>query len=628
MSVQKPIPPNEAGLRLGALSSQGRSYLNESGWLIILLILGLLPRLLFVHAFPTQPISDFRSIIDFGLQLENDLLSPGTRFWHLFSPGLPLILSVMFRVSSLPPEAMARVATAVTTGLLPLVPFAVWRGALSLRVRVLAGVLLALWPGQILFSGVVAQDNWVILPVVALAALSIRSMLPDTRPCPICAAVAYGLAVMIREEMLIALAPLVIAAAVGTNTRHMRTSLLLAIPIAGALVAGPVLHRGLATGRFALTTTHSAESTLGAYVPDAGVNYWANPKPFIAATEADLLYEEDSAITRGMMRIAWQEVLRRPDFHAMRIMAATLNGLISTGTGNIYWALTGPGVLGQAYDSRAEDFVASTAPILRNYPLIVHGLFGATIVFGLLLSTRTRWIILPPLGSIALKTLLHAFTVSQPRYFMVVVAMELLVISVMLFEMIRSHESILLSISLVVGLLGGIGLPLVQDHAQAYILAHTEQIQRAYVFPLSTTGGDLDVDCRMEQGRLTTIWQNGATIELLRADPNPGDEASVSCEMREGYSAQDLTIRIQDSYPHGGLSGRIMQRIYVGTEEVFTYDIGGDAWIGWHVIRVSAKELEEAGTMTIEILAANPDAGAKWGPASSTMFTIEADDGP
>ena len=66
------------------------------------------------------------------------------------------------------------------TGLTPLLPFLLWRPILTFRWRMAAGLALALWPGQIFFSGVVAQDNWVLC----------RSSRSPAWPCASCASPA------------------------------------------------------------------------------------------------------------------------------------------------------------------------------------------------------------------------------------------------------------------------------------------------------------------------------------------------------------------------------------------------------------------------------------------------------
>src|SRR5262249_40928841 len=145
---------------------------EEAAAAAALVLAGVGLRLLVVTLYPTEPLSDFRGLVLFGVRLRDEGLAVPGWHWVQFSPGLPLILSGLFRL--FPPGVAGgrRPATAVATGLLPLAPFLLWRPILSLKGRVLAGALLALWPGQVLFSGVPAQENWALLPTVVLGCLA------------------------------------------------------------------------------------------------------------------------------------------------------------------------------------------------------------------------------------------------------------------------------------------------------------------------------------------------------------------------------------------------------------------------------------------------------------------------
>src|ERR1700690_4128497 len=179
---------------------------REALALLLLLILGLAPRLLFVSGFPALPVSDTQGLVMFGLSLrDHGLLSP-VWFWEMFNPALPLVLCGLFHIfPHADPGAVARLATACWCGLLPVLPFLIWRGVLPLWVRLLAGAALGLWPGQILFSGVVAQDNWVMLPAVALGALAVRALRASEPPRVVTAGLLYAAAVAFRQETLVML---------------------------------------------------------------------------------------------------------------------------------------------------------------------------------------------------------------------------------------------------------------------------------------------------------------------------------------------------------------------------------------------------------------------------------------
>jgi predicted membrane-bound mannosyltransferase len=184
--------------------SPRRDGRQEAVVALTLFVLGLLPRLAMSIRFPTRPISDFARVVDFALALrDRSWFAPGY-YWDTLNVGPAIVLSLVFRVFPSDPAATARLATAVWTATLPLLPFLFWRSVLPRWVRGLAGLLLALWPGQVLFAGVVAQDNWALPPTVAAGALVVRALLRG-RGYPVAAGLLFAVAVAMRQEMLVVL---------------------------------------------------------------------------------------------------------------------------------------------------------------------------------------------------------------------------------------------------------------------------------------------------------------------------------------------------------------------------------------------------------------------------------------
>lgn len=455
----------------------------ELAWMILILIVGIMPRFVFVVAFPTQPFSDFRSLLNFALLLRDDIFARGAEYWALFSPGLPTALSILLRLNPDSPELVARLATASLMGIMPILPFIIWRGVFSMRVRISAALLLALWPGQILFSGVVAQDNWVIFPTVALATLAMRSSALGRGGYPVAAAVLYVAAVSIRQEMMIILLPIALVAAVGWKRPRLRSNLIFGVFLAGLLLLALASQRGVGSGRFALTTEHGGRSILGAYVPGAGINYWVNPNPYIAAVEPSLL-EEGADLQWGMFRLIGEEILRRPRFHLVRILAAALNGLFRVDTGNLYWSLTSPEVLPSDFGDRIDSLLNIANPLLRYYPLAVHAVFLASLFFAIWHRGRLFRLISPIAICILLKIGFHAVTVAQPRYFLVVVALELLSIAVIMDEAIKPEWRRLFIGCMIIGILIAFCLFILLSSAETFILTHDDIVSKNFP-PLS-----------------------------------------------------------------------------------------------------------------------------------------------
>ena len=368
-----------ASVRAKGLSLWSKS---EVLWFCIILGAGLLPRLLFITTFPTHPISDFASLLNFSILFRDDWLAKDAPQWRLLSPGLPMLLSILIRFIPKSPETVGRWATAILTGLVPAIPYLLWKGAFQLRTRILAGLLLALWPGQILFSGVLAQDNWVILPVIALTTLAVRLIVLGQEGLPIPAAVLYVTAVAIREEMLLVLLPIAVFASIGSRPGHLLRNALIGASIAGMLFGGLVFQRGMATGRYTLSTEHLGASVLGAYVPGAAL-VWVTPVPYLQIKAPELLKRDVSAydLNRAEISLAWQEFLRRPTFHAVRIIGVTLTSLLDLDSRVISWSLTAPGVLPQEQRKAAIGFKNAIMPVLQVYPLLVQIGFATALFF-------------------------------------------------------------------------------------------------------------------------------------------------------------------------------------------------------------------------------------------------------
>jgi len=159
------------------------------------------------------------------------------------------VLSVLFRVFPGGEITVARTATAVATGLVPLLPWLLWRGVVRRRIRLLAGAMLALWPGGIFFSGAIAQDNWVLLPAIALASLAVRRLCdPLDDGHPVASGLLLGFAIAIRQEMALVLLPAALAAGASRRSWRRKAPALAMVFVAFLLLLAA--QRLAATGRF------------------------------------------------------------------------------------------------------------------------------------------------------------------------------------------------------------------------------------------------------------------------------------------------------------------------------------------------------------------------------------------
>jgi len=592
----------------------------ESLLLCGVLLLGVLPRIAFIAAFPTQPISDFFNLMQFALSLEANPFAPGVWWWTSFSSGLPTALSLLFRVSPFAPVPTARVATALLTGLTPILPFWIWRGIYPLRTRLVAASLLALWPGQILFSGVVAQDNWILPVAVALGALAVRSQVTG-QSYGWGAGLLLGVGTAFRQEMLVPLFPLALTAALGHSKGSWRRPVAMMALGAGSLLALVAVHRGIATGRYAVTTEHGAVALLGAYSPGAGLNYWVDPTPFLAAEAPDLL-ESDRISGMRAIGLAWDEVLKRPVFHAVRMAAGSLNGLIRTGYASLYWSLTGPGVLPDSKIESASRLVARLEPLLLWGPVVFWGVFLFLVVWPFYAGAMARSGVGVIVLAMILKILIHAVIAPQPRYYFVVVAWAMLAAAAGLEALVKMGWSRPATLWLGGALLLTASLRPALSRGEHYLLGHDENPPRTYSFPLST--GGLVFRCSMTEGRLVRVSGDTMVTILSRDDPSPGDRARADCRSTPVDHQTSLRVEVYDGYERGGYPGRILQVVTAQGEIVLEHDMGATSGQGWVDSRLITIPVGQSIPLVLEILAVEPDPGWEWGAASLTTFQLQA----
>lgn len=606
VDLQAPVP---------AAPAEGRT---EGLCLALLLALGLLPRLAFVTLFPIRPVSDFAALVDFALLFRNVSLTASGWHWDLLNPGLPLVLSFLLRIVPGPPEEVARLATAVVCGLVPVLPLLVWRGVLPLGTRLLASVTLALWPGQILFSGVVAQDNWVLPPAVGLACLAVRALVTPGEARPVAAGLTYAAGVAMRQEMLVALLPLVAVAAWsgGREGRWRRLALCTVAACIPLLLL--MVQRERATGRFALTSSHAGLATLGAFVPGSTANAWTDPAPYLASRAPELLWHRER-MQRAAGRLAVEEALRRPVFHAARISAAVASFLVEGEVANLYWSLLVPDGLPAGRQPLAGAVAARATPLLRIEMAIIQALFVASV----LVAIRRRNLAILALGSaILLKIGIHAVTVSQGRYFVVVTAFELLVIALGVREAALARSGRLSAVALSAGALAGLGLFFLAPMAAARVQERDVDGPRTYRFTLTTPKQGGALTCVMDHGRLTGLHRTEASIETFQRDPSPGETATATCDLTGPKAPAPLVIQLYDAYAPGGLPDRMHVRVVIDGREVLRRDLAAEPGVGWMEVPVGTLGPGMKRKVLIEVAAVQPDPGAAWGKAANIRFRL------
>jgi hypothetical protein len=599
---------------------------RESIALWVMLALGLVPRLAMAAKFPTIPVSDFQFLTAFAEYLHaHGLFGHSDIFWQFMNPGVPLVLCGLMHVFPyLDPGVLSRTATVFVCGFLPLLPYLIWRGVLPLWVRCVAGAVLALWPGQIIFSTVVAQDNWVLLPTVALAALAVRAMVDAGKAKPVAAGLVYAAAVAVRQEMLVVLLPLLVAAvrSDGSGWRWRRS-----LVAAGLAAVIPILAlaawRDAITGRFSVTTGHAGTSVLGAYVPGAAANGWVDPLPYLAATRPDLTRDVGAARAQAS-RLAAAEALRRPGFHTARILGSAMDLAVKGEAANLFWCLSGGGVLPASIQGLGSAFAARIEWWLRAELTVIQGLFLAALLIGF---WRRNLAILALSLTALLKYSFHAVTVIQGRYLLAATALELIAIVVavgVVASLPWEQARRLLTRALAAGVVLIVALPWAGPSVNAFVVRiDKDEAQHTYQFVLRPTADrEAQLSCMVQRGSLTTLDEWIATVRTLRQDPGPGDAAVAACELSGTGAPKALALRVLDDYSSGGLAGHMIQRVEVDGAEVFRHDIAQEPGTGWASIPLGEVGPATKRRVVIEVRALTSDPGSAWGEAARTSFQI------
>ncbi|HTR04521.1 MAG TPA: glycosyltransferase family 39 protein [Thermoanaerobaculia bacterium] len=533
----------------------------------VLVFAGVGLRLAFVGAFPTEPVSDFRGLVFFGLRLRDEGLAVPGWHWVQFNAGLPLLLSALFRLFPHGVAAAAREATAVVTGLTALLPYLIWRRILGFRARLFAGALLALWPGQVFFSGVVAQENWVLPPAVALACLAVARLREPADPGhPVLAGLLLAAAAAIRQEMLIALLPLALAAAglpgprTGRARRALRTAAAAAIPLLAL-----ALERRAATGRFAVTTDHGGLSVLGTLAPGSAASGWVDPTLFAASVEPRFS-TDPLALRHEAWRLAADEVRRRWRYHAFRVAAAAARISVESEAQNLFWSLGAPGTLPASRAPAAAALSAVAAPLLRIELALVSGFFLAAAVWAVRRRDRA---ILVVASAVFLKTLVQVVFSPLGRLMVPAIALELLALALFAASLAAPEERASRRRFLFLGAALAASLFVAAPALARVAVSRDEAPPRVLRAALTVAGGQGALACTVEAGRFAALLGDRAVVT-----PDSGSGvARVRCRLPELPMGGVLGLDLED---RSGLAVTVRADGVEATERVA---LPGGGWV-------------------------------------------------
>ena len=505
-----------------------------------LVLAGVGVRIAFTSAFPSEPLSDFRGLVLFGVRLKEEGLAVPGWHWVQFNPGLPLIFSVLFRLFPHGVTAVARTATAAASGLAALLPYVIWRGVIAWRWRLLAGLLLALWPGQVLFSGIPAQENWAILPVVAVSALAVSRLRdPADEGHPVASGLLYAAAVAIRQESLVFMVPPALAAAglpargpSGTG-RLWRFAAAAAIPL--ALLA---FERRAATGRFAVTTEHGGLGVLGTLVPGRAAGGWADPTVYVASVEPGLL-KDPGALRRAAWRLSLHEAARRWRYHLFRAGVTAWRLAVRSDADDVFWALEAPGAVASERRSAAASLARIARPLLRIELALVSGLFAASTALAL---ARRDLGVLVLAAAVLLKLLVQVVFSPLGRLMVPAIAIELLVL-VLAAQSLAARGTRRERLFFTAVGLGLAAVLLLGDGPLEGLAARKDEAPpRLTRFPLAIAGGGGWVECVVGEGFVAAISDR---VLIAPAGPAGSPASRVACRLPE-LSEAGLELDVAD----------------------------------------------------------------------------------
>ncbi|AKC87223.1 hypothetical protein [Pseudoxanthomonas suwonensis] len=570
---------------------------------------------------PPLVVSDFLGVTSFAADIAAHGPFVQGWYWTLFSAGTSTILAIPMAFSSADDLLVASTATAVVVSLLPVVPLVVLRGVLPLWTRLLAAGLIMLLPATTVFAGVVAQDNWVLLPALALACLATKNAYGRGRGRPVAAAVLWCLSLYIRQEMLVALLPLAILAAWPFTGYPKARPLLVLASVSVVLMIGIAGQRYIASGDFSLNSRHGGAALLGSYIPGASFG-WLPYDAYIERRAPELAGDKE-ALREQAGRFALEEIRARPGFHLVRRAGAVLE-TATTRDGTLqFWAFGADDTFGKSRGPAEREAAArigalTSAPVLYS-TLLLHVLFLVAVYVGL--RSRDPAIIAIALA-IALKVGIHFVVAVQARFFLVVFVFEALAISLAVYRVAGFGRDRFRGLPLVALAATAVLWVAVSNlgRLEAWIQQADQEWESGALRHYHVQVGGAVADCQLVGGRVLSSGATGYAFAVENPDPDPGESAELRCKLRQsGEGSIRLAIEVEDSYAPGDLPDRMIQVVEVNGITVRRHDISAEAWSGWwsHEIPLQTGKEEE---VRVRVEGLRPDKGPGWGDAARTTI--------
>jgi hypothetical protein len=361
---------------------------------------------------------------------------------------------------------------------------------------------------------------------------------------------------------------------------------------------------------------------LGAYVPGAHWNLWTDPKPYIASVDPSLL-QDGKKLLKNAPRLAVEEAFRRPKFHFARIVYSMTKSFARLDSSNFWWSLLSPEVLSPIYRQRADHFVHRVSPLLTGVSGFIQAMFLAAFFIGL---ARRHWPILVLTSAVLLKILIHAVLVVQARYLVPVVAIELLVIALGAREALTLTPRWKPFVAILGGLVTVLFVGFAGLKAEAYVRNHDDHSQRTYRFTIYEPKGYGRLQCMIDQGRLTELNIQDASMMFLNEAPRLGEKARAVCQLTRSHKpGPRLSLQVIHPYYPGVLQGQMVERVVVNGKELFSCDLAAKIETNRFEVALDSTD-QETGTIVVEVEALRPDIGFTWGGAGRMTFGLIAEE--
>ena len=600
------------------MSGDARGFDREWAAGLFLLALGVGTRLIFATLYPTIPFWDFLQMVHFSVVLrDHGLFAPGW-YWGQFNPALPVLLSLLFRLFPRDPISTARTATAIATGLLPLIPFLVWHRVLAFRWRLLGGLLFALWPGQIFFSGAPALDNWVLLPSVALASLAVRRLLdPADEGHPVSSGLLYCAAFAIRQEMAVVLLPVLLAAVIAPRpSTRTRRNLAVVAAIVAMVVLGIAIQRRAATGHFRIGSEHGALSLYGSFVPTASEFGWIDARAHAVAQDPSILDVNSYGSPRKLLRLTWAEAMRRPGFHLMRILAWIPRLAVNADADNLFWSVGTDRAQPSDRREAARRLGERWAPWLRVELALLQGLFVATLWIG---WRRNSPAILILSATVVLKFLIHAAVSPVGRLVVPALALELLAIplgAAAIAARPARERRRLAAIAVGSAALLLFGTP----RLAAFVISRDSPVLPGVRRFALISAVDCEVRCELEAGAITGLAGTWARLEAAVVGDPLHTVGRLTCAVPVLSPEESLVLRLYDLALADGSTAGATLSVRVDGHEPRSETPGGGLVAAPREIEIRGAATPRALNVTVELRGAGPGpSGAHGQPASVSL---------